>query len=360
MEKDPTSERMQYKFDVALSFAGKDRDYVERVADSLKGIGVRVFYDKYEEVELWGKDLYEHLEKVYSEYARYTVMFISEHYEKKLWTNHERKSAQARAFSSNRVYILPARFDDTKIPGIPPTIGYIGLSDYTPEQFAELIAKKIAPIERPGSSTTLSDVPLLRYSRTLEPARGIPAKGIELFDVAGNDIVPRPYRGKPQQVRRSQDSLLSLSIYLKRTPAYVDWTPATNEWWLHIEANMYPAFNLRVQVHVGQRDARELLRILRDGEGGWELRGQNPEHNPWHPGDYFHVARQSEADDHGDVVRDKSAYEYRLVVAAFTSTNAGVSIRARLSKDMASALADYLEGVGFLKDLGSSDEFLVG
>ena len=36
---------MDYKYDIALSFAGEDREYVEKVATLLKENGVRVFYD---------------------------------------------------------------------------------------------------------------------------------------------------------------------------------------------------------------------------------------------------------------------------------------------------------------------------
>jgi hypothetical protein len=57
------------EFEVALSFAGEDRAYVERVADKLRDIGLRVFYDKYESVTLWGKNLYDHLRVVYTDRA---------------------------------------------------------------------------------------------------------------------------------------------------------------------------------------------------------------------------------------------------------------------------------------------------
>jgi hypothetical protein len=58
---------------------------------------------------------------VYANRARFTVVFISSHYARKLWTNHERKSAQARAFKERSEYLLPARFDDTDVPGILST-----------------------------------------------------------------------------------------------------------------------------------------------------------------------------------------------------------------------------------------------
>lgn len=44
-------------YDVALSFAGEDRKYVHRVAEALAEKGVKVFYDNFEEADLWGKYL---------------------------------------------------------------------------------------------------------------------------------------------------------------------------------------------------------------------------------------------------------------------------------------------------------------
>lgn len=60
---------MPKKFHVALSFAGEDRVYVDAVAKALQAEGVDVFYDKFEEVDLWGKDLYTHLSDVYQNRA---------------------------------------------------------------------------------------------------------------------------------------------------------------------------------------------------------------------------------------------------------------------------------------------------
>lgn len=130
-------------YEVALSFAGEDRSYVERVAKILKGAGIDVFYDKYEQTDLWGKNLYEHLADVYTQRARYTVMFISKHYRDKVWTNHERKAAQARALTQGIEYILPARFDDTEVPGLLPTVGYVSLKDTPAEKLANMIIEKL-------------------------------------------------------------------------------------------------------------------------------------------------------------------------------------------------------------------------
>lgn len=133
-----------HNYDVALSFAGEDRPYVAEVANMLRQLGVRVFYDEYEEVDLWGKDLYSHLDKVYRKDAQFCVMFISRNYANKVWTNHERQSAQARALQESS-YILIARFDDTDIPGVRETIAYVDLSKKDPIELAHLIARKLGP-----------------------------------------------------------------------------------------------------------------------------------------------------------------------------------------------------------------------
>lgn len=145
----------EFEYDVCLSFAGEDREYVEQVANLLAASDVTVFYDRYEQTDLWGKDLYTHLDEVYRSRARFCVMFVSEHYEKKLWTNHERRSAQARAFRESGEYILPARFDDTEIPGLLPTVGHISLQGMTPAAFAALIKSKLTSSDgsQPGWPT---------------------------------------------------------------------------------------------------------------------------------------------------------------------------------------------------------------
>lgn len=48
-----------FDYEVAISFAGEDRGVAEQIAGLLKDEGITVFYDKYEEADLWGKDLYE-------------------------------------------------------------------------------------------------------------------------------------------------------------------------------------------------------------------------------------------------------------------------------------------------------------
>lgn len=133
----------QLDYDVAISFAGEERSIAREIADKLVQNSRKVFFDEYEKANLWGKDLYSHLSEVYGKRARYCLMLVSENYGKKQWTNHERKAAQAKAFSENEEYILPLRLDDTDIPGLLDTVGYLDLRHSSVEEVVELLSAKI-------------------------------------------------------------------------------------------------------------------------------------------------------------------------------------------------------------------------
>lgn len=135
--------KREFEYDIALSFAGENRDQADALAKLLTDSGVRVFYDRYETAQLWGRDLYQHLQEVYRDRAKYCVIFVSEAYAGKLWTRHELKQAQARAFREHEEYILPLRLDDTEIPGLNATIGYVDFRTTTVEHIHDLVLRKM-------------------------------------------------------------------------------------------------------------------------------------------------------------------------------------------------------------------------
>lgn len=139
-----TSEKNStHEYDIAISFAGEDRSIAVSIAEKLVKDGVRVFYDSYEKATLWGKDLYDHLNDIYKNKAKYCLMVISQSYRDKQWTNHERKAAQARAFSQNKEYILPLKLDDTEIPGLNETIGYVDYRNSNSDEVVMLLKNKL-------------------------------------------------------------------------------------------------------------------------------------------------------------------------------------------------------------------------
>lgn len=132
-----------YDFDIAISFASEDRECVKNYSDGLSSQGLKVFYDKYEQVGLWGANLYDKFDEVYRTKALFCVIFVSQYYAKKVWTNHERRSAQARALQENREYVLPIRLDDTEIQGILPTVGYLDLREIPVEELIRITIEKV-------------------------------------------------------------------------------------------------------------------------------------------------------------------------------------------------------------------------
>jgi len=141
-----TADSRGWLWDVVLSFAGAQRDYVGQVAAALKARRVRCFYDADEQTGLWGKYLAEELPTIYGEQAGAVVVFISAEYAARDWTRLERRAALDRAARERREYVLPARFDDTVLPGLLAGIVTVDLRTRSPQQFAAEIAAKLAEL----------------------------------------------------------------------------------------------------------------------------------------------------------------------------------------------------------------------
>jgi hypothetical protein len=157
-------------YEVALSYAGEDSDYVSQVAMHLRHLNVRLFFDKFEENNLWGKNLYTELDEVYRYKAICCVVFLSESYRRKLWTNHERQSIQARAFQERQEYILPVRLDNADIPGFLPTIAYLDGSQLKPVELAQKIKEKVILL-RGTSQISESELPISEYKGPINGIR---------------------------------------------------------------------------------------------------------------------------------------------------------------------------------------------
>jgi hypothetical protein len=142
---EPAISAFPQTFDVAISFAGSERHLAERLATILRNAGVTVFYDDFYPEHLWGKNLVDTLDDIYRNRAKFCVIFVSKNYIERKWTNHERQSAQARTLLSNdSAYIMPIRVDDTQLPGLAPSIGYLSLEGRDIEEIARILLRRIA------------------------------------------------------------------------------------------------------------------------------------------------------------------------------------------------------------------------
>ncbi len=130
-------------YQVALSFAGEQRDYVEEVARHLQSRSIDVFYDGFERVNLWGQSGAEAFHEAFERASGYIVMFISAAYVARAWPRHERRSALSGMILKQGDDILPVRFDDTPVPGLPTDTIYVRASKYTPAQLSTMISQKL-------------------------------------------------------------------------------------------------------------------------------------------------------------------------------------------------------------------------
>lgn len=137
-------ETSEFDFDVAISFAGTERSYAEELAKIVRDAGYEVFYDDFYPEQLWGKDLVVFFDDIYRKRSRFCVIFASHEYNNRMWTTQERRSAQARALKEKgKEYILPIKVDDSELPGLPPTLGYLSLAGYGIERIADILIDKL-------------------------------------------------------------------------------------------------------------------------------------------------------------------------------------------------------------------------
>ena len=190
------------QYETALSFAGEQREYVGEVARALQSRGVAVFYDKFEMVRLWGCNLVEELQDVYENRAKLAVVFISKEYVEKPWPSHERGALLSRAVQEREGYVLPVRFDNSPLPGLPSATMYLSAEEYHPVELAAVIAEKVGIGPFDGKA---SDVP---------PPRMTSLAGEAVFDYSnhnGRYVIGRGHLVFETEWTKASDS--SIHVY---------------------------------------------------------------------------------------------------------------------------------------------------
>jgi TIR domain len=137
----------EFPYEIVISYASENIDYVNDVARRLKEAGIRVYFAPFQEPELWGKSLEKQLDAIYRSLGRHCLMFVSKDYARKVWPTYECKVAMERAMQQATQerddYILACRFDETEIPGMPEDIVYQDLKVKSPQQIADLLISKL-------------------------------------------------------------------------------------------------------------------------------------------------------------------------------------------------------------------------
>lgn len=143
------------QYQIAISFAGEQRVYAEALARHLGTYGIAYFYDAENEAELWGKNLAEEFQRIYSKKAQFVLMLISQEYLDKQWCRHERRSAIAEALGRDSEFILPVRFDGAWPDGIPADMHYVDGNKKTAPEVASMIAEKLGILLFKGKASSV-------------------------------------------------------------------------------------------------------------------------------------------------------------------------------------------------------------
>jgi hypothetical protein len=144
---------MNETYDLAFSFAGEHRSYVEAVKNECVKLGLKVFYDKDKNNEWWGKNFISEQRNVYSEKTKYFIPFISPEYFNKPIPADEFESAIWQSLQKgDDPYILPVRIGKADVPTnkLHPTIHYLKAEDYTPAELAQQMYKKVKGSSAPA------------------------------------------------------------------------------------------------------------------------------------------------------------------------------------------------------------------
>ncbi len=109
------------EFDVAISFAGENRELAKYIADQLEQVDVRVFYDEYYETnylwKAWGKEF----ERIFMSDSRLVVCLLDDNHKNKIWPTFERSFFEKRVPDAE---VIPIYLDKTIFVSIPSdTVG---------------------------------------------------------------------------------------------------------------------------------------------------------------------------------------------------------------------------------------------
>jgi hypothetical protein len=108
-----------FEFEVAISFAGENRELAKFIMETLMHLDVPVFYDELFESNYLGKAWSTQFREIFGERSKLVVSLLDKHHLAKLWPTFEREIFAPRIQSES---VIPIFLDDTKFPGVPQDI----------------------------------------------------------------------------------------------------------------------------------------------------------------------------------------------------------------------------------------------
>jgi hypothetical protein len=135
----------KHDFQVALSFPGEHRQYVECIAKELEPF-IRpngCFYDKYYTAQLARPSLDILLQDIYRNRSDLIVVFLCRNYQDKEWCNLEFRAIREIMKSRQNHKVMFVKLDSGKVEGVFETDGFIDAQQFTPAQIAKFISERV-------------------------------------------------------------------------------------------------------------------------------------------------------------------------------------------------------------------------
>ena len=147
----------KFKYDLAISFAGEQRELAKAFARRLDAAGYSIFYDDYYQADFWGQELPVALKRAYSYDARYCLILLSREYIQKPWTDFERQNAIYRFIKQRSGYVLCLKIDEIELPGFPDSIVYVSLKPHGLDGIYKLLLEKLGPPDHVQNTSNLGE-----------------------------------------------------------------------------------------------------------------------------------------------------------------------------------------------------------
>lgn len=136
----------KHEFDVALSFPGEVRNYIEPIAAELeREIGPNsYFYDNNYVAQLARPSLDELLQDIYKNRSKLVVVFLCEKYQEKEWCGIEFRAIKEIIMDRQHEKVMFVKMDDGEVQGVFKTDGYINGRKHSPSDVAGFIKERIS------------------------------------------------------------------------------------------------------------------------------------------------------------------------------------------------------------------------
>lgn len=140
-----------YEFDIAISFAGENRELARHIADQIQMLDCAVFFDELYEANYLGTAWRKQFEDIFKNRSRVVVCVLDVHHADKIWPTFERECFTPRVADGA---VIPIFLDNSVFPGIPADIVGIRFvrdeSKSLEDQVTDEVAFKI--VERLGAA----------------------------------------------------------------------------------------------------------------------------------------------------------------------------------------------------------------